>query len=91
MRSLAAASVPAGTAAAALLAQHVMAEVAGVVDGFNGNMLELGCFSLRYPTTVRSMTNHIDPHGIAPDVFIELDYISDPELWHLIKQFYKVR
>ncbi|MBS9525739.1 peptidase s41 [Litoribacter alkaliphilus] len=47
---------------------------AGIIDGFNGAELELGCVTLRYPLSVRSLdvdTNPIDPYGIAPDVFLD--------------------
>lgn len=47
---------------------------AGIIDGFNGSELELGCVTLRYPQSVRALDvdkNPIDPHGIAPDVFLE--------------------
>ena len=47
---------------------------AGIIDGFNGSELELGCVTLRYPQSVRALDvdkNPIDPYGIAPDVFLE--------------------
>jgi len=47
---------------------------AGIIDGFNGSELELGCVTLRYPQSVRALDvdkNPIDPHGIAPDVFLD--------------------
>ena len=47
---------------------------AGIIDGFNGLELELSCFSLRFPSSVRSIDvseNPIDPYGIAPDVYLD--------------------
>ncbi len=47
---------------------------AGVVDGFNGNDIEHDCFTLRYPTSVRTKnieTEAIDPNGICPDVYLD--------------------
>ncbi|WP_143960278.1 S41 family peptidase [Litoribacter populi] len=47
---------------------------AGIIDGFNGAELELGCMTLRYPLSVRALdvdTNPIDPYGIAPDVYLD--------------------
>jgi len=49
---------------------------AGVVDGFNGNDIFHDCFTLRYPTCVRTRNleeNAIDPHGIIPDVLLAKD------------------
>ncbi|WP_121667988.1 S41 family peptidase [Mesonia aquimarina] len=46
---------------------------AGVVDGFNGFHLDLGCFTAVYPTSYRApdiKENPIDPYGIAPDVYV---------------------
>lgn len=46
---------------------------AGVVDGFNGFPLDLGCFTAVFPTSYRApdiKDNPIDPYGIAPDVFV---------------------
>ncbi|MAW94412.1 MULTISPECIES: S41 family peptidase [unclassified Leeuwenhoekiella] len=46
---------------------------AGVVDGFNGYPLDLGCFTAVFPTSYRApdiKENPIDPYGIAPDVFV---------------------
>ena len=46
---------------------------AGVVDGFNGFHLDLGCFTVAYPTSYRApdiKENPIDPYGIAPDVYV---------------------
>ncbi len=53
---------------------------AGIVDGFNGQSADLGCFYLTYPTTYRSYKlpdGAIDPYGIAPDVYIE-SFMDDP-------------
>lgn len=46
---------------------------AGVVDGFNGFPLDLGCFTAFFPTSYRApdiKENPIDPYGIAPDVYV---------------------
>ncbi len=46
---------------------------AGVVDGFNGFPLDLGCFTAVFPTSYRApdiKENPIDPYGIAPDVYV---------------------
>jgi len=46
----------------------------GVIDGFNGAELELSCFTIRYPLSVRAFdvdVNPIDPYGIAPDVYLD--------------------
>jgi C-terminal processing protease CtpA/Prc len=47
---------------------------AGVVDGFNGLDIDIGCFKLTYPSSFRARDideNPIDPYGIAPDVYVE--------------------
>lgn len=47
---------------------------AGIIDGFNGLDIELSCFSLRYPSTLRAFDvaeNPIDPYGIAPHVYLD--------------------
>ncbi|WP_055412172.1 S41 family peptidase [Nonlabens sp. YIK11] len=47
---------------------------AGVVDGFNGFPLDLGCLTAVFPTSYRApdiATNPIDPYGIAPDVYVD--------------------
>jgi C-terminal processing protease CtpA/Prc len=47
---------------------------AGVVDGFNGFPLDLGCFTAVFPTSYRApdlKENPIDPYGIAPDVYVD--------------------
>ncbi|WP_165305033.1 S41 family peptidase [Pedobacter sp. SYP-B3415] len=44
---------------------------AGCVDGFNGNVIDVGGATLRYPTSVRTVNlpeDAIDPFGILPDV-----------------------
>lgn len=46
---------------------------AGIVDGFNGFPLDLGCFTVVFPTSYRApdiKENPIDPYGIAPDVYV---------------------
>ncbi|WP_221936583.1 S41 family peptidase [Litoribacter populi] len=46
---------------------------AGVVDGFNGFGIEIGSFEAIFPTSFRAKDlkeNPIDPHGIAPDVYV---------------------
>ncbi len=53
---------------------------AGIIDGFNGNFMKLGCITIQYPTTLRSHQlpkGSIDPYGIAPDVFIP-SFMNDP-------------
>lgn len=48
----------------------------GVVDGFNGLSMDIGCFKLTYPSSFRSKDinqNPIDPYGIAPDVYVDED------------------
>lgn len=53
---------------------------AGIVDGFNGNFVKLGCVTLQYPTTLRSYKlpqGSIDPYGIAPDVYMP-GFMDDP-------------
>jgi len=65
---------------------------AGVVDGFNGFPLDLGCFTAVFPTSYRApdiKENPIDPYGIAPDVYVDkevdvLAYAID-HMKHLIK------
>jgi len=52
----------------------------GTVDGFNGNDYETDCFSLRYPTSLRTIHYYkeaIDPFGILPDVYLSED-LDDP-------------
>lgn len=47
---------------------------AGVVDGFNGAPMDIGCFQAVFPTSYRApdiKENPIDPYGIAPDVYVD--------------------
>lgn len=62
---------------------------AGVVDGFNGNYVDFICFSLRYPTAVRSISDFVDPHGIAPDVYLDLDQMDESYLINFIVRFFE--
>ncbi|WP_040396655.1 hypothetical protein [Cesiribacter andamanensis] len=45
-----------------------------MVDGFKGLAKIIGCFELVFPSSLRAMDldkNPIDPHGIAPDVYLD--------------------
>lgn len=47
---------------------------AGIIDGFNGLEMDLSCFSIRFPSGVRTIdvaVKPIDPYGIAPDVYLD--------------------
>lgn len=49
---------------------------AGVVDGFTVFTKRIGCFELRYPSSLRAKDiadNPVDPYGFAPDVYISPD------------------
>ncbi|WP_299708709.1 S41 family peptidase [uncultured Pontibacter sp.] len=46
---------------------------AGVVDGFSQFTRSIGCFELKYPSSLRSkdIAEHpVDPYGFAPDVYL---------------------
>jgi len=45
----------------------------GCVDGFNGIRYTTDCYSIRYPTSLKTIhydTEAIDPFGILPDVYL---------------------
>jgi len=52
----------------------------GCVDGFNGVKHTTDCYSIRYPTSLRTIhydTEAIDPFGILPDVYLS-EEMKDP-------------
>ncbi len=67
---------------------------AGVVDGYNVLTKSIGCFNLRYPSSLRAKDvakNPIDPYGMAPNVFVspELDAL-DLSIQHM-RQLLKIQ
>jgi len=52
----------------------------GCVDGFNGNKYATECYSIRYPTSLKTIhpeKDAIDPFGILPDVYLS-EEMKDP-------------
>ncbi|MBX0332120.1 hypothetical protein K3G39_02605 [Pontibacter sp. HSC-14F20] len=65
---------------------------AGIVDGFMVLTKSIGCFDLRYPSTLRARDvaeKPIDTYGMAPDVYVSPDEdileLSLQHMRHLLK------
>lgn len=64
---------------------------AGCIDGYNGNIIDIGGARLRYPTSIRSMEvieRPIDPFGILPDIPLNA---RGESIIDFVKSYYNVK